>query len=282
MNKPNRKSILCPNCRKLISVDEPRCPHCGVSAPGARWKNNPLMRGWGSGEQLVRIIIFTNIGMYLLSLLLNPRHLGIGFNPLNFFAPSPDSLVALGATGTWMIHESFGWLSLVSANYLHGSIIHIFFNMMALFQISPLITQLFGTYRFFIIYTISGIGGFLISNIAGVPFTIGASAALCGLIGAALYYGKSRGGLFGDAVYRQIGVWAILIVIFGVLWPRVNNYAHIGGMIIGALTAMAVGYHEKRREKLAHRILAGACMLTTAVVLLFFVLRGLLGFFFSG
>ena len=142
MKKSDRKSILCPNCRKLISVDEPRCPHCGISAPGARWKNNPLVRGWGSGDQLVRIIIFTNIGMYLLSLLINPRHLGIGFNPLNFFAPSMESLAVLGATGTsWLVNNAFRWLTLVSANYLHGSILHIFFNMLALYQLSPLVTK---------------------------------------------------------------------------------------------------------------------------------------------
>ena len=205
MNRPDRKSILCPNCRKLISTDEPRCPHCGISAPGARWKNNTLVRGWGSGEQLVRIIIFTNIGMYLLSLMLDPRHLGIGFNPFDLFAPSLDSLATLGATGTWVMHNALSWLTLVSANYLHGSILHIFFNLLVLYQISPLVTQIFGPYRFFIIYTFSGIGGYFVSYLAGVPLSIGASASVCGLIGAALYYGKSRGGLFGNAVYRQIG-----------------------------------------------------------------------------
>lgn len=282
MNRPDRKSILCPNCRKLISTDEPRCPHCGIRAPGARWKNNPLTRGWGSGEQLVRMIIFTNIGMYLLSLLINPRSMGIGFNPFGFFAPSMDSLAALGATGVWLVNNPTGWLTLVSANYLHGSILHIFFNLMALHQISPLITQLFGPYRYFIIYALSGVGGFLVSFLAGIPITIGASAALCGLIGAALYYGKTRGGLFGDAVYKQIGGWALGILLFGFLVPRVNNWAHIGGMFFGVLSAFLIGYHEKTRENLGHRVLAGSLMVATVLILVFYILRGLSSFLLAG
>jgi rhomboid protease GluP len=239
------------------------------------------VRGWGSGEQLVRLILFTNIGMYLLSLIINPRNLGIGYNPFSFFSPSMDSLAVLGATGTWLIKTSLDWYTLISANYLHGSILHIFFNLLALHQISPLITQIFGPYRYFLIYTLSGVGGFLVSYFAGVPITIGASAALCGLIGAALYYGKSRGGVFGNAVYKQIGGWALGILLFGFLVPRVNNWAHIGGMIFGALTAMVAGYQEKIRENQTHRLLAGACMIITALVLLFSSLRGLLFLFFA-
>lgn len=51
-----------------------------------------------------------------------------------------------------------------------------------------------------VIYTLSGMCGFLVSYLAGVGFTIGASAAVCGLIGAALYYGKRRGGRYGQTV----------------------------------------------------------------------------------
>ena len=104
------------------------------------------------------------------------------------------------------------------------------FNMMAFNQIAPLVAKLFGTYRFFVIYTVSGIGGFAMSYVSGIPITVGASASLCGLIGAAVYYGKSRGGLFGQTVYKQIGGWAISIFAFGFLVPGINNWAHGGGL----------------------------------------------------
>ena len=273
MNRPARKSILCPNCRKIISADESRCPHCGIAAPGARWKNSPLTRGWGTGDRLVRIILFTNIGMFLYSLLLSVGFFSSGFNPVLMFSPSDYALRALGATGTELVREN-GWWTLISANYLHGGVLHIFFNMFAFYQIAPLITRLFGPYRFFIIFTLGGIGGFMATYFAGTRVTVGASAALCGLIGAAVYYGKNRGGLFGQTIYKQIGGWAIGILLFGFLVPRVDNWAHIGGMLFGALLALTLGYNEKSHENLGHRALAGVCMVITVITLAWAAFRG--------
>jgi rhomboid protease GluP len=275
MNNASRNSILCPNCRKLISSDEPICPYCGIQKPNSRLKNNPLMQGLGSGPKLIQIILYVNIGMYVISLFLNPRHMGFGLNPMRMLSPDSISLRLLGATGTNLIHHANGWWTLLSANYLHGSALHIFFNMLAMYQISPLITQLYGPYRYFAIYTISGVIGFLISCIAGVSLTIGASAALCGLIGAALFYGKSRGGLFGNTVYRQVGGWALVIIVFGFMVPGINNSAHIGGMAGGALIGLLLGYNEIRRENVTHKYLALACAVCTALALGWGILRSI-------
>jgi rhomboid protease GluP len=274
MQSPARKSILCPNCRRIISTDEARCPHCGMAAPGSRWKNNLLTRGWAEDDRLIRAIVFTNVAMFFFSLIISRGMPASGLNPLRMLAPSVPSLKLLGATGTWMIRD-VGWWTLVSANYLHASLLHIFFNMMAFYQIAPLTTRIFGVHRFFAIYTLSGVGGFLVSCLMGTAVTVGASAALCGLIGAAIYYGKSRGGLFGDSIYRQIGGWAIVIVLFGFFMPQVNNAAHIGGMLCGGLTAMLLGYTERSRETMAHRSLAALCMLLTLLILLLALYRGL-------
>jgi rhomboid protease GluP len=274
MNRSARNSILCPNCRKLISGDEPRCPFCGIQTPGSLWRNNPLTRHWGSGQGLVQTILYVNIGMFLFSLVLVPKRIGLGLNPLHLFSPDQNSLALLGATGTWLVRGSTGWWTLLTANYLHASAMHIAFNMLALYQISALITQLYGPYRYFIIYTCSGVLGFLVSLLAGIALTIGASAALCGLIGSALYYGKNRGGLFGNAVYQQVGGWALGILFFGFMVPSINNWAHIGGMAGGILVGMLLGYSEKTRETATHRLLAGGCMVATVLALAWGVLRG--------
>lgn len=276
MNRSSRNSMLCPNCRKLISEDESKCPYCGIPTPGSRWKNNLLTRGWGTGDKVIRLIIYTNVIMYVLSLVLNPSRMGLGFNPMGMFAPSQNSLAVLGATGSYLMNSTSGWWTLISANYLHGSILHILFNMIALYQISPLIAQLYGAYRFFAIYTLSGVFGFWVSYMAGIPLTIGASAALCGLIGAALYYGRHRGGFFGQAIYRQVGGWALFILLFGFLVPGINNWAHIGGMLSGALLGFLLGYQERSQERLFHRLLAASCMLLTAAVLGWGALRGVI------
>ncbi len=274
MTHDQRRSILCPNCKKLISADEPRCPHCGIARPGSRLKNNLFTRLFVSTEQIIKAIVFVNVGMYIISLLLGPWSSGFSLNPLSLLSPSNRSLLLLGATGTLPIDRLHRWWTLISANYLHGSLLHILFNMIALRQIAPLVIREFGPHRMVILYLLTGIIGFLVSYLAGVGLTIGASAAVCGLIGASLYYGKSRGGIYGHTIYRQIGAWALGIFIFGLLVPSVNNWGHGGGMVAGAMLGFVLGYEEKRREGLFHRILAGLCVAATVLILLWAIGSG--------
>jgi len=275
MQNGGRRSILCPNCRKLISSDESRCPHCGLSHPGSIFKNNFWTRTVVSSDDFVRNIIYINAGMFILSILMNPTSMGLSMNPFAFLSPDNRSLLLLGASGTIPIDRFHRWWTLLSANYLHGGILHILFNMIAIKQIAPLVFQEYGGYRLIAIYTLSGVGGYVVSYFAGVPFTIGASAALCGLIGSALYYGKSRGGHYGQMIYKQVGGWVIGIFIFGLLFPGINNWAHGGGLLFGILLGFLMGYQERKAESYRHKILAGVCALSTVGVLSWAVLSSL-------
>jgi rhomboid protease GluP len=216
---------------------------------------------------VISLILYANIGFYILSLVLFPRGSGLALNPMSFLSPSHKSLLVLGSTGTVAISELHRWWSLISANYLHGGLMHILFNMIALKQIGPLVIKEYGVYRMLAIYTLGGVFGFVLSFLAGVQFTIGASAAVCSLIGAILYYGKSRGGIYGQNLYRQIGVWAVTIFVFGFIVPGINNWGHGGGMAAGALLGLLLGYQEKRRENMRHKFLGASCVVLTAIVL---------------
>lgn len=271
MDDEQRRSILCPGCRRLISTDEPHCPHCGLKNPGSRWRTVVPAGGFPSEDQLIKNIIFANAFMFVLSILINPASIGLSGNPLNFLSPGDGSLLLLGATGTVPIDRFGRWWTLISANYLHGSVLHIIFNMIALRQIAPLILQEYGRYRMFAIFTFGGVGGYLISYLAGVAFTIGASAAVCGLIGAALYYGKSRGGYFGHVIYQQVSGWVIGLFAFGFLIPGINNWGHGGGLAFGILTGFLLGYQERSAETSLHRAIAGICVLATLGTLLWAV-----------
>lgn len=258
---------MCPNCRRLVSIDESTCPYCGLHNPGSRWKNNFFTRGILGGDQFLRYIVIANAAMFILSILINPGSTGFSMNPFGFLSPGGRSLMLLGATGRIPLDEYHRWWTVLTASYLHGGILHIFFNMMALQQIGPLIVQEYGVSRTFCIYTLGGVGGYTLSYLAGVPMTIGASAAVCGLIGSALYYGKSRGGYFGQAVYRQVGGWVIALFIFGFLFPGIDNWAHGGGLLCGILAGAILGYEEKVRENFMHKALAGGCVLVTMAAL---------------
>jgi rhomboid protease GluP len=143
--------------------------------------------------------------------------------------------------------------------------------MMALAQLGPFVLQEFGFYRFINIYVISGIAGFIASLLFGVPFTIGASASLCGLIGAIIYYGKNRGGYYGQAIYKQALGWVAGLIIFGILISGINNWAHGGGLLSGVGLAYLMSYSDKKQETAWHKLLAYGCILITAGVLLWAV-----------
>jgi rhomboid protease GluP len=220
-----------------------------------------------------------NIALFVFSLILIPGGVGIPMSPFGFLSPDNQSLMLLGATGIMPIETLHRWWSLVSASYLHGSLLHLVFNLIALRQIGTLIIQEYGLARMFTIYSLGGIGGFLLSYLAGVSFTIGASAAICALIGAALYYGRSRGGTYGRQVYQQTGGWALSIFFFGLLVPGINNWAHGGGMAAGILTGLLLGYQERSPELYSHRLLGVFCGLITILILIWAAVSAVLYLF---
>lgn len=270
-----RNSLLCPNCRRLVSRSAPQCPSCGLKNPGSKWKDNMLTRKMGDGDAILRLILLTNIGLFVLSVAIDPRPGAFSGSPFNFLSPSNNSLLVLGSSGTIPLFQLNRWWSLISASYLHGSLLHIVFNMIAFYQLAPLIIREYGIRRMVAIYTLSGIIGYLVSSILGVRFTIGASAAVCGLIGAALYYGKSRGGSYGKAIYSQIGGWALGIFLFGLMVPGINNFGHAGGMLGGALLGYILGYRERSRETIFHSVLSMICIIVTGLVLAWSVVNGI-------
>jgi rhomboid protease GluP len=263
-----RTSLLCPNCRKLISGSIDSCPFCGLKNPSSPLKNNIFTRSIGDSDQLVTILISMNVVMFILSVILIPGKTGFNFSPFSFLSPSSQSLFILGSTGSIPIFQYDRWWSLITANFLHGSILHLVFNMLAVRQLAPLVIQEFGPYRTISLYILGGIGGFAISAFAGVRLTIGASAALCSLIGALLYYGKARGGVYGQNIFSQIGGWALGIVVFGFLVPGINNWGHGGGIVFGVILALLLGYKEKRKENFTHKTVAMICVTLTVLALL--------------
>lgn len=259
--------MICPRCRRLIGSEESTCSRCGAKRPGSRWLSAAWTRKALEGDWLIRAIIGANVVLYILSLLRGPLRVSFE-NPLMFLSPDENILLMLGITGTDPINRLHNVWSLISASYLHGGILHILFNMMALRQIAPWVNREYGHSRMFIIYTLGGVCGFTISYLAGVEVTLGASASLCALIGSLLYFGKSRGSAYGTAVYREVSGWVVSLALFG-LMPglNINNWAHGGGIAGGILLGMLLKYEDRAPENSVHRSLAVLCGVVTVGVL---------------
>lgn len=269
----NIGSILCPNCGKLISTNAEECIHCGMKNPNLWGLTGYLRKIFGGQMSFIPIISTVCILMYVISLLLEPAALLRPRGFLSFLSPSTHALDQLGMTGAFAMAQG-RWWTLITAIYLHGGILHILFNVLWIRQLGPAVEEFFGVSRSFLIFTISGVVGFIVSNYAYllsffIPYTIGASGSIFGLLGALVFYGKQRGGQFGMTLYRQTAQWAIVLFIFGFLFPGINNFAHAGGFIGGYVAAAILGFSEMKKETMRHHFLA---LGTTAITLLAFLL----------
>lgn len=254
-------SIVCPNCGKLISANSKKCFFCGRRNPGL-WGYGPAIQKLLGNGSMVPLIVGASIILYVLSILLDPSALFQTRGMLSILSPSGEALDKLGMTGRYAMANG-RWWTLITAIYLHGGVLHILFNMLWLRQLGFMVERLFGSSRSFLIFTISGAVGFYISDMVGIMFTVGASGSIFGLLGALVYFGRRRGGELGTAIYRQVGMWAIILFVMGFMMPGVNNLAHAGGFVGGYLSAMWLGYHEMKRETQSHHIAALAVIVLT-------------------
>ena len=252
--KKKTGSMICPACGKLISADAPSCVYCGRKNTGIWSAISISERMLGPYFRFNEIVTIICIVLYILSLALDPAEIATRVGLFSVLAPSVVAVAKLGAAGQWAIANGRVW-TYITAIYLHGNLLHIFFNLWWIRQIAPVVKELYGTSRLISIFTISGAIGFVLSSRFTI-LTIGASGAIFGLLAALIYYGKSRGGTFGTNIYLQVGKWAIILFVFGFIMPRVDNWAHAGGFLGGLVSAMILGYNEKIPEKSSHRILA--------------------------
>lgn len=226
-------SMLCPSCRKLISVSAPQCPHCGAARPGM-FGYGPAISRFLGGLDPVRAIPLVCIALYVIALAIDPRAIFRGgVSPFGFLAPSSKALFLLGSTQPLDLRFGRYW-TMLSAIYLHGSILHILFNVLWIRSLAPEVQRAFGPARFFVIWTLSGAFGFFVSNLLPGPGSVGASGSIFGLMGALIVYGRVIGA---SLLTRQIWQWAILLAVLGFILPGVDNLAHIGGFAGGWIAA---------------------------------------------
>lgn len=191
-------------------------------------------------DLIIKTVITINMAMFGIAAILSGRNLVIDLNPLVFMQVTAESLIRLGATGSVPLIDRNMYWTLLSAGYIHANLLHIVFNMLAFMSLGRLVSTLYGATVMFTVYTISTITGFLVSGIAGVQITIGASAGICGLIGAALIYGTIVKDALAIAVKSHTTGWIVSLVIMGLLIPKINNWGHAGGFAGGALYALII------------------------------------------
>src|SRR5947199_923523 len=188
-------TILCPSCGRLTSAEAAACLVCGRRNPGM-WGFAAPLRALFGRHSFTNVVTVACIALYVASLLLDPRAATSARGPFDAFSPSTGALLALGAAGTypWSLGH---WWTIITGIYLHGGVLHILFNVLWIRQPGPAVEEISGPARLVVIFTVSGVAGFVVCNSLGVPFTIGAFGSMFGLLGASVGYGRNRGGGVG-------------------------------------------------------------------------------------
>jgi rhomboid protease GluP len=223
---------------------------------------------WEPGE-LVRFLITTNTIMFLTALLILPQAVNTSFDLTYFLSPGVSVLHKLGASGTLPVFSEDRWWTLITANYLHGSLLHLLFNLSALRSVGKISIAIFAPSRFFLIYFLGGVAGMLASSLAGIPLTLGASGAICALIGSISYddWRSHKGNL--KMRIASIGVWVIFLTAIGLLLPNVNNWAHGVGFASGFFLGFCFWPRVTQDEITLFRVAAVICMLMTIGTLIY-------------
>jgi rhomboid protease GluP len=230
----------------------------------------------------VPFVTGTCIVLYSLALLVSAM---LGFqiaspSLFGFLAPHPEVQFVLGAAGAAPVFGYGRWWTVLSAGWLHGGLLHIGFNVLWIRQLGPAVAELYGPGRMVIIYTLSSIVGFTVSSVMGlfpIPFfgarsiTLGASAAIFGLLGSLVYYGK-RGG--SSLVGSQAWSMALFPFLMGMMMPGVDNAAHAGGFAGGYLAGKLLD--PLKPERIDHMLGAVVCLALSVLPIVVSIVRLLL------
>jgi rhomboid protease GluP len=233
-NQPRPK--LCPACGSLVGINATRCHECGANL---RFSLAALSKGlfgfFGGQAPATTAILIANILMFAATLLIGvARSQGQGFSIL--FSVNGEALYRLGMAIPFR-YEDFNWYRLLTATYLHGGLIHIGFNMMVLLDIGPVVEEIYGSARYFFLYTVCGICGSLLSARFGSAPAVGASGAILGLIGILIAVTYRRGGAHIQQLRGRLISWVVTIFAIGLFFSglRTDNWGHFGGLVSGFL-----------------------------------------------
>jgi membrane associated rhomboid family serine protease len=213
---------ICPDCMTTTSVGM-RCPECA--------RQRTKVRSVGSADQpvLTYALIAINVVVALGVLASGAGTTGGGLGA--------SKLVTDGWVSRPLIEQGEYW-RLVTAGFLHDGLLHLAFNMFALYVLGTLLEPAVGRLRFGVIYFVSLLAGsFGALLLEPTSPTVGASGAIFGLMGAAVVVMRNRGV---NPMESGLGFWIGLNLLITFTVPNISIGGHIGGLIAGALVAFVM------------------------------------------
>ena len=201
-----------------------RCPECARDRTKARRATSV---GVGEEPVLTYVLIGINVAVALGGFLSGASATGGGIGS--------SSLIADGAVSRFTVDQGDYW-RLLTSGFLHSGFLHLLFNMFALYILGGMLEPAIGRVKFAIVYFVSlfaGAFGALLLTPDG--YTVGASGAIFGLMGAVVIVMRQRGI---NPMESGIGLWIGLNLLITFTIPGISIGGHLGGLVGGALAAL--------------------------------------------
>lgn len=218
---------ICPDCMVFGPVGI-RCPECAGQSAATTRRPLRTMRAAASGTRsdiVTLSLVVINVVVFLVQL---TQSAGLSATSSRFFFE--------GALQGQLVAEG-EWYRLITAGFLHASFIHIGFNMLMLWWFGRALEGYLGHWRYGAIYLVSllagSAGALLLSPTA---FTVGASGAVFGILGAGLFLERRQVYVFGGAAVTIV----VLNLVLSFVIPRVSIGGHLGGLVAGVLAVLVL------------------------------------------
>ncbi len=250
---------FCERCGALLERADRECVRCGARAPSYHVQ---------AARRRMAALLPANPATFFLAM---------AFVLIALLGLAPGVRRAVEAAGMWHSAYAVGdgqWWRALSYAWLHGGLMHLLFNTIALVQVGGILERAVGSARYFVVFTLTALSAALLFYLVGGVSMVGASGSLFGLIGLGLAHAHFYGGAAGREMRNFFLQWAVYGILFGVFASmgggmRIANSAHIGGFVLGLALGWLVERDLRRPERWARawRFLAFACLALNLVAI---------------
>jgi rhomboid protease GluP len=290
---------MCRTCGAIVGGGQEHCAVCGTSISGTAQPNQTRTTAEGDTVRFARAVLGRPYKFTIILLVANVFVFILMWQtsglPLSMTTPVPGPvLVAFGAKLNFLIHTQHQWWRFVTPMFIHVNLLHLLVNMYSLWIVGPYVEKLYGSAKFVVFWVLTGVAGVVASYltvrpglsvgpITGFIFkahdtpSAGASGALFGLVGVLFVFGIKFRHELPEGFKRAFGTGLLPMIVLNlfigyVLRGFIDNAAHVGGLLSGAVLALMVDYRrpgEKSGVAITWRVLQGVAI--ALVVFSFFM-----------
>jgi rhomboid protease GluP len=289
------RPTMCRSCGSIVGGGQEQCAVCGTSVSGSSVASQPRTIADGETMRFARAILNRPYKFTIILLVANVFIFIVMWQtsgiPFSMLGPLPNEvLLAFGAKLNYFIQTQHQWWRFVTPMFLHVNLLHLIVNMYSLWIVGPYVEKLYGSAKFVVFWVVTGVAGVVASyltvrpSLAAGPFarflfkafdepSAGASGALFGLVGVLFVFGIKFRHELPEGFKRAFGTGLLPMIMLNLFIGYVgrgfiDNAAHLGGMVSGALLALVVDYRrpgERSGVAVTWRILQIAAIVLVAV-----------------